>query len=483
VTVFQFVENLSDRQAADAVRGRLDWKYALGLELDDPGFDFSVLSEFRARLVEGQAEQLLLDKLLEQCRSKGLVKARGKQRTDSSHILAQIRTLNRSECIIETLRAALNVVATVAPEWLKGWVPKDWLEHYGLRAEETRLMQGTEARKAYLEKVGNDGLELLTRIYQPVAPAYLAELEAIEILRRVWLHQFWIDDGTLRYRGAKDLAPARLRVNSPYDVDAKYGNKRCLTWTGYKVFVTESCDDDLPHVITHVETTSASLSDIHQTEVAHRALEKKQLLPKEHLVDTGFIDAELIIESQQDFGVELIGPVRQATSWQHQMPEAFDLSKFKIDWERKKVLCPQGKVSSTWNPTTDAYGNASIRVHFRYRDCSACNVRQLCTQNKADPRLLSIKPREQHEALVKARQAQETHEWKTLYHQRAGIEGTFPQGVRTHDLRRSRYRGLPKTHLQHVVTATAINFQRLADWFSEIPRAQTRTSRFAQLFA
>jgi transposase len=382
------------------------------------------------------------------------------------------------EICAETLRAALNSVATVAPEWLKGWVSKDWLEHYGLRAEETRLMQGTEARKAYLEKVGNDGLKLLTRIYQPVAPVYLAALEAIEIVRRVWLHQFWIDDGTLRYREAKDLAPARLRVNSPYDPDAQYGNKRSLTWTGYKVFVTESCDEDSPHLITHVETTGASLSDIHQTEIAHEALQKKHLLPKEHLVDTGFIDAELIIKSQKNFSIELVGPVRQATSWQHKTPEAYDLSKFEIDWERKKVLCPQGKESSTWNPTIDAYGNASIRVHFRYRDCSACTVRQLCTQNKADPRLLSLKPREQHEALVKARQQQETDEWRERYHQRTGIEGTF-----FHDLRRSRYRGLPKTHLQHVVTATAINVQRLADWFADIPRAQRRTSRFAQLFA
>jgi hypothetical protein len=94
-------------------------------------------------------------------------------------------------------------------------------------------------------------------------------------------------------------------------------------------------------------------------------LDKKQLLPKEHLVDTGFIDAELIVKSQQDYSVELIGPVRRATSWQHHMPEAFDLSKFEIDWERKKVICPQGKESRTWNPATDAYGNASIRVQFR----------------------------------------------------------------------------------------------------------------------
>jgi transposase len=411
VTVFQFVEKLSDRQAADAVRGRLDWKYALGLEL-------------RAR-----------------CRSKGLVKARGKQRTDSSHILAQIRTLNRSECIIENLRAALNVVATVAPEWLKAWVPKDWLEYYGLRAEETRLMQGTEARKAYLERVGRDGIELLTNVYHSDSPSYLAELGAIEILRRVWLHQFWTDNGMLRYREAKDLAPARLRVNSPYDPDAQYVNKRSLIWTGHKVFVTESCDEDSPPLITHVETTGASLSEIHQTKIAHQSLQKKQLLPKEHLVDTGFIDAELITKSQKDSDIELIGPVRQATSWQHRVPEAYDLSKFEIDWERQKVMCPNGKTSSTWNSTKDQWGNAFIRVQFRHRDCSAFQVRQLCTQKNVDPRHLNIRPREQHEALVRVRQVQETDEWKKLYHQRAGIEGTFSQGVRTHDLRRSRYRG------------------------------------------
>jgi transposase len=121
------------------------------------------------------------------------------------------------------------------------------------------------------------------------------------------------------------------------------------------VFVTESCDDDAPHLITHVETTGASLSDVHQTEVAHQALEKKHLLPKVHLIDTGFIDAELIVKSQQAFDIDLIGPVRQATSWQHQMPEAYDLSKFQIDWERKKVTCPQGKESTTWNLAVDQW--------------------------------------------------------------------------------------------------------------------------------
>ena len=119
VTVLQFAEDLSDRQAADAVRGRIDWKYALGLELDDPGFHFSALSEFRGRLTAGGAQRLLLDEMLEACQDRGLLKARARQRTDSTHVLAATRDLNRLELVGETLRATLNALATVAPEWLR----------------------------------------------------------------------------------------------------------------------------------------------------------------------------------------------------------------------------------------------------------------------------------------------------------------------------------------------------------------------------
>ena len=124
--VLQFVENLSDREAADAVRGRIDWKYALGLALTDPGFDHTVLSEFRTRLVEGKAELLLLDTLLQRLQEQGLVKARGRSRTDSTHVLAAVRALNRLERVGETLRAALNELATVAPDWLRDVTPAAW---------------------------------------------------------------------------------------------------------------------------------------------------------------------------------------------------------------------------------------------------------------------------------------------------------------------------------------------------------------------
>src|SRR5215813_4195990 len=147
VTIMQFRETLSDRQAAESVWARIDWKYLLSLDLTDPGFDFSVLSEFRDRLLAGSAEELLLDKLLERCRVLGLLKARGQQRTDSTHVLAAIRVLNRLELVAETLRAALNAVARVAPDWLQAITPLAWYERYSRRLEESRLPKATAARE------------------------------------------------------------------------------------------------------------------------------------------------------------------------------------------------------------------------------------------------------------------------------------------------------------------------------------------------
>jgi transposase len=164
VTVFQFVEGLSDRQAADAVRGRIDWKYALSLDLTDAGFDASVLSEFRSRLVAHQASERLLDVLVNQLHEQGWIKARGKQRSDSTHVLGAVRLLNRLELVSETLRAALEYVATLAPDWLRSWVPQSWFERYGRRIEEGRLPKGLTERQQYAEQVGADGALLLASV-------------------------------------------------------------------------------------------------------------------------------------------------------------------------------------------------------------------------------------------------------------------------------------------------------------------------------
>jgi transposase len=143
VTVLQFAEGLTDRQAANAVRTRIDVKYALGLELEDQGFDFSVLSEYRARLVAGGAEQRLFEALLTHAKARGWLKARGRQRTDSTHVLAAIQSLSRLECVAETLRHALNVLATVDPAWLQAWVPREWFERYATRLRRLPAAQWT----------------------------------------------------------------------------------------------------------------------------------------------------------------------------------------------------------------------------------------------------------------------------------------------------------------------------------------------------
>jgi transposase len=145
VTVLQYVEGLTDRQAADAVRERIDWKYSLGLELTDPGFDFSLLSKFRLRLIDEAAETLLLDRLLEVCKQRGWLKAGGKQRTDSTHVLARVRSLSNLECVGETLRAALDDLAALAPDWLVQYITPDWFERYSNRVENYRLRHPQKA--------------------------------------------------------------------------------------------------------------------------------------------------------------------------------------------------------------------------------------------------------------------------------------------------------------------------------------------------
>ena len=481
VSVLQFLEDLPDRQAADAVRGRIDWKYALSLDLTDPGFDYSVLSEFRGRLVEGEQETLLLDTLLVRLKEAGLVKSGGRQRTDSTHVLAAIRGLNRLETIGETLRAALNSLAEAAPAWLTERITADWFERYGRRVEEYRLPKGEAARTALAERIGRDGHEVLAAVYAADAPAGLHALPAVQALRRTWVHQFYVEDEQVRWRTAAELPPAGQRHDSPYDVEARYSNKRSVTWVGYKVHLTETCDAEAPHLITHVETTLAPVSDIDRTAPIHEALAARGLAPISHFLDAGYVDAPLLLSSQSEHGIEMVEPVRPDASWQGKTRQGYDLGAFTIDWEAQTVTCPQSQTATCWVPKTDTWGNAVIHVRFPSRACTHCSERAQCTQAKTSPRNLTFRPRPEHEALQEARRQQETEEWRQRYATRAGVEGTLAQALQLFDLRHCRYIGLAKTRLQHVLTAVALNIVRLEAWWTSRPLAKTRISRFAAL--
>jgi transposase len=493
VTIMQFREHLAERQAAEAVRARIDWKYLLSLELTDPGFDFSVLSEFRDRLLAGSAEELLLDKLLERCRALGLLKARGQQRTDSTHVLTAVRVLNRLELVAETLRAALNAVATVAPDWLQGFAPLEWYERYGKRIEDVRLPRDQADREAYAQMVGEDGFHFLDTVEAAEAPKEVQELPILERLRRTWQrHYERMGDAApagagdakrcVRFKANRELPPAAESIESPYDADARYRHKRDTSWTGYMVHVSETCEPTAPHLLTHVHTTPATVHEAQCTTPIQQALLDKKLPPREHFVDAAYISADLLVHSRDEQGITLRGPTRPSQGWQMQVAGAYTFEQFTVDWERQQVRCPQGKTSVSWAERVGPANHPFLQVRFSTQDCGTCAQRAVCTHaNPPQARTLKLHPRPQSEALHAAQAWYAGDEGQRQYGRRAGVEGTLSQGVRAFGLRRTRYRGLPKTHVQHVATAAAINIDRIVAWLDERPRAQTRTSRFAAL--
>jgi transposase len=453
VTVLQYVENLSDRQAANAVRERLDWKYALGLELTDPGFHFSVLSEFRTRLVEQEAETLLLERLLEVCKERKWLKAGGKQRTDATHVLARVRSLSNLECVGETLRATLDELAQLAPQWLIKQVSPDWFERYSHRVENYRFPKAESQRTALAQQIGADGLHLLQALSGAEAPAGLKEHASVQVLRQVWQQYYEVSEGQAKWRDGPQARQGEGIIRSPYDPEAQR-----------------------PHLLVQVHTTVAPVPDGEATAPIQEELAQQSLLPQDQLVDTGYVDAELLVSSQQDDGIRLVGPALTDNSWQARAGQGFDAAHFQLDWQAELATCPQGQHSSRWSVAGER-----IEVVFAPQVCADCPVRSQCTQSQTTGRVLHLRPQAAHEALQARRAEEQTPAFRQEYATRAGIEGTLSQGVRGMGLRRARYDGLPKTQLQHVLTAVAINLLRIDAVLTGTPRGKTRASPFTRL--
>jgi len=485
ITVLQYAEGLTDRQAANAVRERIDWKYALGLELTDAGFDFSVLSEFRLRLVESQQETLLLDRLLEVCKARGWLKAGGKQRTDSTHVLARVRSLSNLECVGETLRAVLDDLAALAPEWLVQHITADWFERYSHRVENYRLPKAESQRTALAQQIGADGLSLLQALEKPEAPDLLKDEASVRLLRQVWQQYYDLSSGKAQWHAGPQENADEGIIRSPYDPEARTGKKRETVWLVYKVHLTETCDVEttedtqaksLPQLITDVQTTVANVQDVEMTQVIQEDLARHDLVPDEQIVDTGYVDAELLVSSQQTYGIRLVGPVLSDNSWQAKADQGFDMAQFQLDWQAQQATCPQGQSSARWS-----LAGERIEVVFAREVCAACPLRKDCTKSSTTGRVLHVRPQAAHEALQARRHEQETPAFRQAYQTRAGIEATLSQAVRGMGIRRARYDGLHKTQVQHVVTAVAINLVRIDAILTNTPRGTTRQSNFMRL--
>ena len=361
----QYIEGLTDRQAADAVRRCMDWKYALSLDLHDPGFDFTLLHDFRQRLVAHAAGQRFLDTFLATCKARGWIKARGTQRTDSTHVLAAIRTLHRLECVLEAMHYALNQLSAADPAWVQQHVPLDWYTRYGLRSDQTRLPKDASKREALARQLGADGYQLLDEVWATESAPYFRALPALEALRQMWVQQYYRctvpEMVEVRWRTTEEQPPAAVRLTSPYELEARYCTKRATQWVGYKLHLSETCEPEHPDLITQVITTPATTPDCTMGPPIVQDLAARDLLPGTHLCDSGYVDADFLVTAQQQYQIDVVGPPYGSYSWQHKIEHGYDLQAFILDWDAQQAHCPQGHTSVKWTPGHDVSGDPVFR--------------------------------------------------------------------------------------------------------------------------
>ena len=338
----------------------------------------------------------------------------------------------------------------------------------------------------------------------------------MDVLRRVLLQNYTrvihADGREVIRRRDKEpqgdgLPPGHMRIASPYDTGARWGAKREELWLGYKLHVTETCDDPqactcpaaevataragghgrehdkgcaqlvFPNLITNVATTDATVTDNQMTGPIHDDLAGKNLAPGRHYLDSGYLSAALVVSALTTWGIALVGPLLADTSAQARAGKGYARADFTIDYDTKTVTCPQGKTAKSWSPCTQ-HGKDAIVAIFSTPGCGPCPARSLCTAAKR--RVLSLPPRGLAEAQAAARAAEKTIPFQADYARRAGVEGTMHQAT-SHGARRARYRGLPKTRLDHVYMACALNLLRLEAFWTGTPLDRRRTSHLARL--
>ncbi|MFE7358981.1 transposase [Streptomyces sp. NPDC057543] len=435
--------------------------------MDDPGFHHSVLADFRDRLAEDDHADRLLNLALARLKEAGLVRERTTQRTDSTHVLAAVRDLTRLELITEAVRAALEEVAGASPHLLDKLVDEDWGLRYG---RPVRLGKNPTKPKTRILATGNDAVRLLEHLYRHGTDHTAGP--RVQTLRQIVVQNYHRDAaGHLRWRTAEKedgpgLPPSSRAIVSPYDTSARYARHgHIISWKGFSAHLTETCAPDRPNVITDVVTTAATTHDSQVLPGIHARLARRGLLPAEHLVDGGYTSLPHLAQATREHQVTVSGPLRSNPTLQHRRNEGFARDDFHIDYDRQQVTCPQGQVSAGWHgpyPTSSPTAAPLIVARFTKSQCRPCPARAQCTSTADSARTVGFPPRELRDLQLRVRTEQQTPEWKARYAVRSGVEGTVNEFAHGHGMRRCRYRGQGKAHIQHVLTAIAVNIERLS---------------------
>jgi len=454
VTLLQFMEKVADRRASEQVIYHLGWKYALDLALDYDGFHATVLVYFRDRLEDNKAERMIFDGIVDLLVELGLVKKKGKQRLDSTHIVGYVKAMSLLECAMETLRLALKDLKV---EVGRKKQPAFWDRLWELYVEsklDWRLSK-TERDRRY-RQCGQDMRELLEWLDRN--DPKLAEREAVKLLRRVLGEQFEMIDGKL------DLAPKRppRAVQNPHDPDAHYADKRTKQWIGYKVHVTETVDPEEPikkngepadHFITEMLTVEAAQNEkAGLTETLTREQAHHEIEPRAIYTDAGYVTEHTLTQAEQN-GMELLGPTRPDPH-----KGAYNSDAFHVDINERQAVCPEGKLSTQCSRIKDNYqGTEYYRIEWG-NQCDSCLVQKQCTRSSSGRRTLVVGLR--HDLVEQRRREMKQKGFSKSMHPRNGIEGTHSELVRGHAMRRTKYRGLSRVGLSNYFIGAACNVKR-----------------------
>ncbi|MBM4432306.1 MAG: transposase, partial [Chloroflexi bacterium] len=390
--------------------------------------------------------------ILSKLKALGLIRDRGKMRTDSTHILGVLHRLSQLELITECMRVALQAALAAAPKWCERELPQAFQEAYAQRQWQFGLRDAEV--KAKCAVAAKDGFWFL-HVVDTASPKVVRKLPEVATLRTVLSQQF--PDGP-------DGPPAKRPMGSdvietPHEREARCATKRGQTWTGYKAQVTETCDDDRPRFIVDLEVTGALDNDSPQLNQIQARLQQQGTLPSEQQVDQGYMSAENLVQSAQ-LGINLMGMPLDDTRG----APGFRQSDFRIDPAAQTAICPAGHKSSVWaQRTTPSDRPAPTLVRFDASTCRACQCFGRCTSS-SQGRSLTLHP---YRSVLLARRAEAiTPAFQMRLHARAGIEATISELVRKHGLRSARYRGKAKVRLQAYFTATAANLKRAARWMT-----------------